>query len=472
MVGLTNFCLSWPSQVGATYQVQGGTAIVDVAWTNLTGLMVATNTSMSHCIPRPTPYQFFQILEFTGATNEPPPEPGITSLEAGVALTNTVAAEAVDYYVFNVTPTAVLAEFEASPVGGDIGLILRYGLPLPDLSSTNAAFSSDSPGVTNELITVTSSSIPTVLSPGNWYLGVYNNSTNPVVYDVRASEVLSTNVNLIALTNSIPRSFTLPAGAGLTNFFLFKVLEPHPGVKFELYNLTGSADLLVAIDTTPSTTVNIIREPASPLQPVTLELLTNTISDVRGNWVLGVLNNQPSTNLSFTVRASYLGVTNLPPEDDILIDPGLDFTTNGLCFTWSSLVGAEYDLQGKIGIADPSWTNLLTVTATAPFTTECLPADTPYSFFQVMLMTNSVPSGGATNEVALYTPAVLADGRLQLVWDTQAGAEYEVQFATNLVPVIQWTTLTNLSPSGSTATLTDPDEVTNSVMRFYRILQR
>ncbi len=318
-----------------------------------------------------------------GGSN-PPPNSGLRLLESGVSQTNSVAVPGPDYYRFNVSPGAVSARFEAAPAEGDIGLVLRYGLPWP--SAIDFDFRSDGLGAASESILVTDLSSPVWLQPGDWYIGVLNNSSNAVSYTVSATEVIDPAINLIALANAVPRDFTLGTGAGLTNFFLFKVFEPVESVKFELFGLTGDADLLIGWDALPSATAHFIREPVTPSQPVTVELLTNTIPDLRGNWVLAVLNKEAG-DLAFTARASFLAKTN------------------------------------------------------------------------------SASSG----EITLRNVALRQEGNLQFEWDAEPGISYRVEFTTNLVPVVNWTLLTDVVAATNSAIFADPAPVTGSVMRFYRV---
>src|SRR5262249_39787847 len=146
-------------------------------------------------------------------------------------------------------------------------------LPLPAL--TNFDYRSDQPGITNELIVITNASKPVGLQPGDWFMAVYNNTTNPVAYNITASEVLDTNFNLVRLTNNIPKDFTIGEGAALTNFFLFKVFQPHAGVQFDLTNLTGNADFLIGFNRLPNYTNNFSSNSASPAQPVSVVIHTN-----------------------------------------------------------------------------------------------------------------------------------------------------------------------------------------------------
>lgn len=647
----------------------------------------------------------------------------IIRLHNDVAYTNLLAPAGIltDYYVFNVTPTAIQAEFEVRPRNGDVGLLLRRGLPLPGL--TNYDYRSDLPGLTNELIVLTNASQPVALAPGDWYLGVYNNSTNAVVYDIRAREILDTNYNLIVLTNGISTNYTIAQGSKLTNYFIFRIFDPSPGVKFELFNLNANADMLIGFNSLPTYTNNFMSNSASPALPLTVEVRTNdTLTDITGSWLLSIIAKDP-TNLSFTVRATLLdNLTNTPPATNRVFDPditingtnicfswdttvglqyrlegketivdtnwsviygpfvatnstasfctnlfgnpyhffqvvelgsgtnpppqgdvvestltvgtngvclawasdigmnyfveakveitdntwtnvsgritavatnttyclpltspyhyfqvireagevtpppgtngpvvpaGLTVSTNGACLSWTSITGTNYFVEGKqtitdkawtnisgtitavstnttycvplaspyhffqviqevstntvppgptngpaasaslalttngiclswtagIGtnyfiaakrtIVDPAWTNIATVTATQTNETFCVPTNSPYHFFEVLIQAGSTnsPSGTNTNEVTLRSPLVLTNGRVQLSWNAQIGAVYQVQVATNLIPVIRWNTITNITATTSPVTFTDSSTVTNSVMRFYRVIR-
>jgi hypothetical protein len=156
-----------------------------------------------------------------------------------------------------------------------------------------------------------------------------------------------------------------------------------------------------------------------------------------------------------------------------VVSSELTVSTNGVCLSWSSLVGTNYFVEAKRTITDTTWTNVSgTITATATNTTYCLPKSTPYHFFQVLSTAGSgTGTGAATNEVTLSTPVVLTGDRLELAWAAQIGATYEIQFTTNLLPVIHWTTLTNIVPRTSVGTFTDATRLTNGVIRFYRIVK-
>jgi subtilisin-like proprotein convertase family protein len=487
--------------------------------------------------------------------------PPIIRLQSDVPYTNVVAPSRsiIDYYVFNVSPIATEARFELSG-NADLGMVLHYGLPLPDLTTFD--YRSDNPGITNELIVVTNTSSPVPLQPGDWYIGVYNNTTNAAVYTVTASEIVDTNLNAVTLTNSLPVDFTIGPNAQLTNYFVFKVFDPVPGIKFELYNLTGDAALLIGYNVVPDERAYFLSNSASPTSPLTLEIYTNgaaNLPELTGDWVLAVVNEHPTNSLSFSLRASLIAGTNQPPgtntvinpeitvngtnlcfswpstaglqyelqgvttvtdtnwvtvygpvtatntlmnycvglpssysffralelggsggtnqpppSSGAVIDPSLSFgTTNGLCLSWPSQSGTQYEVQGKLNISDAAWTNIFgPVTATGPLTSHCLGTNSPYHFFQIATLSSSGNGGtSSSSDVSLQSPAVLANGQVELVWGAQIGVTYQVQFTTNLTPVVRWTTLTNLVASTASATFTDTNNVSGSGMRFYRVVR-
>lgn len=55
------FCFSWNSLPGVSYVVQGKVALADTGWTDLSGVISASDTMTSYCELLPSPYQFFRV---------------------------------------------------------------------------------------------------------------------------------------------------------------------------------------------------------------------------------------------------------------------------------------------------------------------------------------------------------------------------------------------------------------------------
>jgi hypothetical protein len=168
------------------------------------------------------------------------------------------------------------------------------------------------------------------------------------------------------------------------------------------------------------------------------------------------------------------GSTNAPPPstNTSFIDPSLSFGTNGLCLTWPSQAPLQYDVQAKLTVSAPAWTNVASVTATGPLSSYCLPTNTPFQFFQIAVKSGTNPGTGGANPLSLHSPVILADGRFQFLLDAVPGTSYDIQVTTNLTPVVKWTTLTNVVPAAVTVTITDTNTISDGIMRFYRVLRR
>lgn len=179
---------------------------------------------------------------------------GVIRLFNTLPYTNTVAALGsltglpVNYYVFTVSNDAVRAQFEVLDPSGDVTLVARRGLPLPDLV-TATVFSTNS-GTRSELIVLFTNSTPIALTPGDWYLGVLNNTSNDVTYAAIATQFFS------AGTNITPGPITVRS-----NLFCASYNGVLPGVN---YYIEGAANFnmpIVWVPVTPtikatSTTLN------------------------------------------------------------------------------------------------------------------------------------------------------------------------------------------------------------------------
>jgi subtilisin-like proprotein convertase family protein len=182
----------------------------------------------------------------------------VLELTNGVPYTTTIpVTNALDYFQYTVASNAVDVRFEITAMDGDVDLVIRKALPVQDPLPTTTAgrydYLSRNAGTEPEQIIVTPSSEPVPLEAGRWYLGVVNVDTNPVTYTVLVTETVGSLTNVIALENGVPVDFSIPAGASVTNYFLFSIAEAtNTAVLFEAYNLTGDATLLAEIGAFPN----------------------------------------------------------------------------------------------------------------------------------------------------------------------------------------------------------------------------
>jgi len=163
-------------------------------------------------------------LPFTVQASLPAPGPTVRDLLAGLPIVATLAADtaglppALDYYRFNVAADATNVTFAVTPVDGNVDLLLRKNLPLPDLGLFD--YASAQLGLAPDAIVLGLGSVPVPLSGGDWYLGVVNQAPNSVTYQVRVAQERGSlgpqiviNPQLLLTAGQV--SFTWEAPAGL-----------------------------------------------------------------------------------------------------------------------------------------------------------------------------------------------------------------------------------------------------------------
>lgn len=166
-------------------------------------------------------------IRATEFTNLPPV---IITLTNAVPYYNTNAGPPAnaDYYRFVVSPSAARAQFEINHPTGDMTLVVRKGLPPPDLFLYD--FLSANPGTNDETILVFTNTAPIPLSPGEWFLTAFNVSGGPVSYAIKATEWPVIELPII-ITN-----------AYASNGFFCLTWTSLPGVAYHVEGVTQIGD--------------------------------------------------------------------------------------------------------------------------------------------------------------------------------------------------------------------------------------
>jgi hypothetical protein len=294
----------------------------------------------------------------------------IITLTNRIPYTNSLAAFGQPtYYQYDVSTNAIATAFEILNPSGNVDLVARKGVPLPTLASFD--YISSNPGTNDELILVLTNSAPVPLTPGRWYLGVFNSDVLTVNYTILAAE--SGPPQIIPLTNGVPFNYSSFPGLLQTNFFVFAITNTNSAALFELYNLSANADLNLDRAVLPyappffQTSAN----PGTNSQQIVIR--TNLLgTNINDNWFLSVPDLAPS-NVTYTIRAvvatNGMLISGIPISVTETLPPN---STNGPILSWPSVLGESYEVLATTNLALPTsnWTVIATITnAPAPLTT-------------------------------------------------------------------------------------------------------
>ncbi|HTJ01004.1 MAG TPA: LamG-like jellyroll fold domain-containing protein [Dongiaceae bacterium] len=242
--------------------------------------------------------------------------------------TNSGVGALVDYYHYAVTnDPAGRVQFEINNPDGDVALVARKGLPLPDLSFYD--YLSDNPGTNDELIVILTNSTPVALSPGDWFLGVVNNTGLPVSYTVKATEW--------PLSDVVTNGPTLVDGSfdGTNGFCLTwkSLVGAH-------YYVQGNAKLSLTNWATMSPTIT-----------------------ATSNYTTWCISPLPAPDYFFFRVVDGLAINSTNAG---LIISSIVVNTNGVLLGWNGPANAQYHVQWTPSIKPPPVWNTFSNIVTSP----------------------------------------------------------------------------------------------------------
>lgn len=175
----------------------------------------------------------------------------VTPLTEGDEVSESFSQNSVwQYYSYDVSTNADTVSFEVVDPTGDVTLVLRYGAPLPTLTScdySNVVYSG-----TDDAILVTTNSTPVKLKAGRWYVGVYKNSAGGIVnYSLLVKELSTPSVPPTTVTGGV--TYTNTIGANSIAYFVVKTPKSMEFATNSLTvnDLTNTLNLLINKHTYP-----------------------------------------------------------------------------------------------------------------------------------------------------------------------------------------------------------------------------
>ncbi|TSA40940.1 MAG: hypothetical protein D4R57_01275 [Verrucomicrobiales bacterium] len=390
----------------------------------------------------------------------------ITALTNGVSVNSTLATGSLPrYFYYDISTNATAVSFRLFGLSGDADLVARRGAPLPTLASFD--YGSFNPGLNNEDIVLLTNSAPVPLTPGRWYLGVFNRDIAPVTYNIVATEFTNALPKIITLTNAIAYANTNSgAGAGV-DYYRFVVSPGSVRAQFEINS--------------PSDDVTLVARKGLPLPDLGLfdyisanvftndELIvvvTNSAPVILspGDWFLTAVN-LTGLPVSYSIKATEWSASVVAP----FVITSYTIASNEFCITWNSVPGAYYFVQGKPDLLVTNWTTLSPQIIAVDFsTTWCIPLPSPYHFFRVgegLVLSTFVPPPRLRSITA-------GTNGITLRWNGPVTARYNVQWSPTIAPPV-WTSFTNVitSTTGLFQFLDDGTQTGGfGVTRYYRLI--
>ena len=354
--------------------------------------------------------------------------------------------------------------FWLSGANSNLTVVLSEHLPLPDLNHYD--YISQQPCTNDEIVMVLTNSTPFPIQTNRWYVGIFNTTATNVPFRVQAC-VSPAYPLLIPLINGVPfvvgsptNPFAAPPGPPQWFFFDFNITNAAAGVLFELYNLSGDADLVLQRDVPPAMAPYLDTSFAVGTDPEQIVVRTGSeVADLLGHWYLGVYNHE-QFNVTYSIRAV------LPDLDGLLVSARKIHTAltplsppHGLLLSWNSVEGEHYIVQYTSSLSlVTTWTNIGYVTATTPLTTfEILPVPTGKAFYRVVQVYSPEPR---------LTIQFWPGNQVRISWST-AFPGYTLQSKTGLVGT--WVN------AGLTVTVVGDEYVAfdtiGAVPKFYRLFK-
>jgi hypothetical protein len=376
------------------------------------------------------------------------------------------------YFSYDVTSSETGVYFQLTNiVGGNVDLVASK-TPFPDLNTFS--YASFNPGTDDEGIVIFTNSDPVVLSPGRWYLGVFNrDATADVSYSIVVTDITDPLPNIILLENGVPYGNTNTSSiTGTNDYYEFVVDTNAVKARFELYNQTNNM-LLVARRGIPLPTANSFDvssgTPGTNTQVILLVTNGVPVKLQPGQWFITAVN-ETNTPSSYIIKAQEWF------DNPALVITNEVYGTNGFCITWTSLEGETYFVQGLPDLMDTNWVTIASdITGNSPTTTYCIPLPSIYHFFRVGEGIPAATSASVSFARVRITSIAKTGSGVQLNWAGDPNAKYNIEWSPTLNPPA-WSTIPGTVTTTNGAGLfqyTDDGSQTggSNGTKFYRLNQ-
>ena len=452
--GRFGFLLTWYAPTNDLFQVQWtGSLTPTILWNTFSNIVAYTGP------PTPTnglftffddgsqfpfgPMRFYRLILLQSLTN-------------GLPETNSVSAGGIDYFSISVPTNADFATNLLLSATGPVNLLFNQ-TALP--TGTNAGDYTLLAGVTNGLSILSATSAPTNIVPGGTYwLGVQNTNSFTVTFSLEVNfHLIPTNtpaspINISGITYT---------NIGGTNGFLFTWYAPTN----DLFRVQWTGSIAPPVAWNMFT--NLIRY-TGPVTPT-----NGLFSFFDDGSQSGGLGSMRFYRLLQVQSANFL---TLPAQTNRTVNPLTLLVVTNTATDSDTNAALNYTLASAPAGGAISTNGIITWT---PAVAQASTTNT----FTTIVTDNGLPPAQATNSftVTVGPPPPLisgvtltTNGLFQLTWFAPTNYQFQVEWATNLMPPVVWNYIPPVPPwlTSGTTNFTFLDTNAPVQMKFYRLIQQ
>jgi subtilisin-like proprotein convertase family protein/subtilisin family serine protease len=417
-------CVSWESEVGQTYWVEGKVLEADPVWDGLAGPIVATDILSEQCFDFPIEHQIFRVVI---RTKQEPPEPPVFYIDPVVALKGNQICLSWDATVgqrYSIQGRTSLTDVDWTEIEQALAAmeVMEYCI---DVNTPFRYFRI-------EPVDGPVPPVPTTIDPVlalvdnqlclTWVSEVNRN------YTVQGKQTLSAGdwddvASVLAAAES-----TVYCVAIDTPYQYFRIIAGEQGEPPALGPFVDVALRLaggqICLDWVSEAGRSYQIEGVVSLDASEWTVIETVTADAGAT---SYCIDLPSEYRFLRVRA---GDNSEPPpvDGDVFIDAVLSLVDDQICLEWSSQAGDVFTIEARSGLLDVAWEEVEQVVAVGETTRFCADLPTVHRFFRVRV--GGVVTPPDNQEVVGFLDPTLAldnTGQLCLGWSSTPGSAYLVQ---------------------------------------------
>jgi subtilisin-like proprotein convertase family protein len=387
-----------------------------------------------------------------------PAFPLTRSLTAGESFEESIAPRQTLWFSVDVPPWASFATNELRSASSPVDLLFN-SLPPANSNPTAVPLLVGSLG---GIALLQTNGTPALAPQTRYYLGVQNTNDLTVSFSLQVDFDLN---HVTELLSGTPLQAQMNDPSNSADYYRFVISTNSVRAQFELKNLSENLTLFARKGPPPPGPGYFDYVSENSWTNDELIVLFDYSSPVAlspGDWYLTVVNPsaKPATYTILATEFDRYG-TNLTIREQ-------SATADSFCFTWASLPGVHYFVEGTASVSDPDWRTISpTLTAVDDLSSYCVSLPSPYQYFRVCEGLVLVPEPILISSVSWSISGAL------LQWSAESGSRFKVEWSPSLAAPA-WSAFTNTIESASSSFQFLDDGSQSGGLdqtRFYRLMR-